>query len=127
MKKRAWKSRIKKACMEAGTYKPYFDNVIDTLAGIMEIRDQAKADYDESEEGLVTAQTNKSGFTNLVKNPLFSIWEDMTKLALTYWTALGLTPAGLKKINDEAFQKDKGKKAANNLMEMLAESKKGKQ
>ena len=109
--------------MEAGTYKPYFDHVIDTLAGIMEVRDQAKTDFDESGEGMVTEQTNKSGFTNMVKNPLFSVWEDMNKLALTYWKDLGLTPAGLKKINDEAFQKDKGRKSANNLMEMLAAAK----
>ena len=50
----------------------------------------------------------------------------MNEQTLSYWRELGLTPAGLKKINDEAFQKERGKKAANNLMEMLAESRKGK-
>ena len=120
MKKKTWKSRIKKACQDAGTYKPYFDNVIDALAGVLEVRDQAKETFDESGEGMVKEQTNKSGFTNMVKNPLFSVWEDMNKLALTYMTALGLTPAGLKKINDEAFNKDKGKESANNLLGMLA-------
>ena len=120
MKKKAWKTKIKKACQAAGTYKPYFDNVIDTLAGIMENRDKAKEEFDESGEGMIIEQTNKSGYTNTVKNPLFSVWEDMNKLALTYMTALGLTPAGLKKINDEAFNKDKGKESANNLLGMLA-------
>ena len=120
MKKRAWKAKIKKACQAAGTYKPYFDNVIDALAGVLENRDKAKQEFDDSEEGMVIEQTNKSGFTNKVKNPLFSVWEDMNKLALTYMTALGLTPAGLKKINAEAFNKEKGKEAANNLLGMLA-------
>lgn len=126
MKKKAWKSKIKKACIEAGTYKPYFDHVIATLAEINEKTDAARTEYEESEEGMVIEQTNKSGFTNLVKNPLFSVWMDLEKLALTYWTALGLTPAGLKKINEEALQADKGKKAANNLMQILEERQKRK-
>lgn len=36
MKKAAWRNRIKKACQAAGTYREYFDTVIDTLADILE-------------------------------------------------------------------------------------------
>ena len=43
MEQRKWKNKIKKACRDAGTYKPYFDNVIDTLASILEKRDEAEA------------------------------------------------------------------------------------
>ena len=121
MKKTAWRNRIKKACIEAGTYKPYFDGVIRTLAEVLEKRDEAQQEYEESDEGLLIEQTNKSGFTNKVKNPIVSIWEDMNKLALNYWRDLGLTPAGLKKINEEPFAKTG--KQSNNLLDLLERKK----
>ena len=122
MKKKAWKTRTKKACIEAGTYKPYFDYVIDALARILEKRDQIQEVIDSGEEELIIETTNKSGFTNRVINPLFKTWKEINEQAISYWRELGLTPAGLKKINDEAFQKEKSRKATNNLMEMLEES-----
>lgn len=118
MKKRAWKTKIKKACIEAGTYKPYFDFVIDALAGILERRDEALELYRENDEPLTIEITNKSGFTNRVKNPIVSIWEDLDKTALSYWRDLGLTPAGLKKITDDSFAKTK-EKQGNSLIELL--------
>lgn len=119
MQKRQWKMRIKKACMEAGTYKPYFDHVINTLAGILAKRDEAEEILDDENEELIVEQTNKSGFTNRVKNPAYSIWDDMNKTALTYWRDLGLTPAGLKKINEEVFIQAKEEKEGNNLLSLL--------
>ena len=123
MKKRAWKSRIKKACVEAGTYKPYFDYTIDALAGVLEKRDEAQRQFDEGEHDLVIETTNKAGFTNLVKNPLITLWDDLNKSALSYWRDLGLTPAGLKKLNEESFAK-KDPKAGNSLLGLLAEKRK---
>lgn len=119
MQKKQWKTRIKKACMEAGTYKPYFDHVINTLAGILAKRDEAEEILDDENEELIVEQTNKGGFTNRVKNPAYSIWDDMNKTALTYWRDLGLTPAGLKKINEEVFIQAKEEKEGNNLLSLL--------
>ena len=122
MKKRAWKSKIKKACVEAGTYKKFFEYTIETLAGILEKRDEAAAILDDEEEQLIIDQTNKGGFTNKVKNPVFSVWDDLNKSALAYWRDLGLTPAGLKKINEEVFIKIREEKNSNNLMDLLKKS-----
>ena len=47
MEKSQWKEMIKEACEAAGTYQPHFDCVIDTLAGIMETRDRAQAQYEQ--------------------------------------------------------------------------------
>ena len=118
MKKKSWKTKIRKATREAGTYKPYFDHVIDTLAGILERRDDAREMYEESEDGPVIAFTNKSGAENRVKNPLIGIIEDADRTALSYWKELGLTPAGLKKISDENFAREK-EKAGNSLIRLL--------
>lgn len=117
MKKKTWKRRITDACKEAGTYKPYFDHVIDTLAGIMEQRDSAQAIFEKTGSQTVIRHTNKGGATNVAKNPALVVVMDMNTQALAYWRDLGLTPAGLRKIN-EAAMKEKGRSA---LAEALAE------
>lgn len=107
MKKATWKKRITEACRSAGTYKPFFDHVIDTLAGIMEQRDAAKRLFEDSGGRTVVLHTNKGGGTNIVKNPALVIVMELDTQALAYWRDLGLTPAGLKKIDEAAM---KGKK-----------------
>ena len=42
MKRNAWLKRITEATRQAGTYKPYFDAAMETLAGILEKRDEAE-------------------------------------------------------------------------------------
>ena len=119
MKKRAWKMKIKKACIAAETYKPYFDYVIDELAGILERRDIAATEYAEDPRPLIE-YTNKNDTTNKVKNPLLVLIDDMTRTALSYWRDLGLTPAGLRKINERTF-KESEDKTSNSLIDRLRE------
>lgn len=117
MKKAYWNKRIKKASKDAGTYAPYFDSVIDTLAGIMETRDEAIAKYNETGRQAVVEHTNKGGNTNIVKNPALVVIDDLNRTALAYWRDLGLTPAGLKKLNTDALKS--GTSGANTLSEAL--------
>ena len=100
MEKRRWKSKIKTACKKAGTYKQFFDPVIDSLAGIMELRDKAKEKFEESGGETVVEYTNKNGSINTVKNPALVVVMEFDAQALAYWRDLGLTPAGLKRINE---------------------------
>lgn len=109
MDKVKWRERIKQASIDAGTYRPYFDSIIDTLAEIMETRDDARRIYYESGGETVVEYTNKGGATNYVKNPALVIVDDMNKIALAYWKELGLTPAGLKRINETALKGAKDK------------------
>ena len=104
MTRKRWRAKIKKAAVEAGTYKPGFDAMIDTLAGILERRDAAQEMFKESGGAVLVKQTNKAGHTNIVQNPALRMVNDLERDALTYWRDLGLTPAGLKKINEEAFK-----------------------
>lgn len=101
MTKTRWKTRIKKACLEAGTYKKCFDAVIDTLAGILESRDMAQDAWDGE---ILVEHTNKSGNTNIEQSPVLRMINDLNRDALAYWKELGLTPAGLKRINDAAIK-----------------------
>lgn len=107
MKRRTWKERIKKACKGAGTYQPYFDNAIDTLAGILETRDDVEQKYIESGAEPVVGYTNKSGNTNMIRNPLLSTYDEMNKTALMYWKELGLTPSAYKKVTGDKPKDEK--------------------
>ena len=104
MQKDTWKRRIKKSMQEAGTYQPYFDYAIDTLAGILETRDDAQKAYENSGRQPVVIHVNKGGNSNIEKNPVLVVVENMNAQALVYWKELGLTPKGLKAINEKAMK-----------------------
>lgn len=96
MNKTGWKRKIKKACETAGTYQPFFDSVIDTLAGIMELRDNAQEKFDASGGSTIVKHTNRGGSTNIVKNPALVVLMDCNAQALAYWRELGLTSRSYK-------------------------------
>lgn len=107
MQKTAWKNRIIAATEAVGTYKDAFMPVIETLAVILSERDKTYKKYIENGAKSVVEYTNKNGSTNLVKNPLLVTWSDLNAQALTYWRDLGLTPAGLKRIDESAVKNKK--------------------
>ena len=96
-----WKNRIKKACEEAGTYRPFFDDTIATLAGILKKREEAEKAYERSGREPLVKHVNKGGAENLIKNPAIALWCELNRDALAYWRDLGLTPAGYKKLNEK--------------------------
>lgn len=117
MEAKKWISKIKRDTKRAGTYKPYFDEVIKTLAAILEERDQAMETFEKTGGKVIVAHTNKAGATNLEQNPALRLVNDLNRDALAYWRDLGLTPKGLKAINEQALQENK----ADALTEALAE------
>lgn len=119
MTEKKWRETITGKCKEVGTYKPAFDPVIESLASILAQRDRTKAEFKkETHCKSVLEYTNKNGSTNLVKNPLLVLWDDLNKSALAYWRDLGLTPAGLKKLNEKAMQKSKGSALADAMKKL---------
>lgn len=104
MTEKQWKSRIVKACKAAGTYQKYFTTIIETLAAIMSRRDSVAEAFEETGALPLVEFTNKNGATNLIKNPMLTLINDLDRDALAYWRDLGLTPAGLKKINEQAVK-----------------------
>ena len=103
MKKEAWKKRIKKACMDAGTYRDEFDMIISSLAEILETRDKVKKYYYDSGAEPIVMRTNKGGHTNIEENPILVTYNNYNKTAMMYWKELGLTPKGLKAIDEKAM------------------------
>ena len=104
MNKSDWKKKIIQQCKDVGTYRDAFLPTIDGLAAILEQRDKTHREFISSGGESVIKYTNKAGAENTVKNPLLEVWKDLTKTALTYWSQLGLTPAGLKKIDEAAMK-----------------------
>jgi phage terminase small subunit len=117
MKKADWKREIVKKCESVGTYKKEFLPVINTLADILEERDRVRTQYRQEGSQPVVEFVSDRGAVNKRKNPLLLTWEDLNKDALAYWKELGLTPAGLRKLNTETA---KGQEAAGSLEKLLA-------
>lgn len=119
MKKATWKNRITEACRAAGTYRDFFLPVIDTLAGILEKRDEAQNMFTKSGGNILVKHTNKGGATNIEQNPALRLINDLNRDALAYWRDLGLTPAGLKKIDEEAMKPKKQNSLEKVLMDLV--------
>ena len=101
-----WSGRIVKQMKEVGTWRESFRPAVTALSDILERRDIAYQEFLDSGEGSCVEKISDRGAVNMAKNPRLQIWADLNALALSYWRDLGLTPAGLKKI-DEAAMKPK--------------------
>lgn len=77
--------------------------MIDTLADILARRDAAKELFKKSGGNVMVVHVNKSGAANMEQNPALRLVNDLDRDALSYWRDLGLTPAGLKRINEGAM------------------------
>lgn len=107
MTRKKWKTKITEQCKDVGTYKTSFDPVIETLSDTLEQRDNVYKQFIEEGAMPIVEYTNKAGATNKSKNPLIILWDELNKSALAYWRDLGLTPAGLKKIDENAIKPPK--------------------
>ena len=122
MDKKKWIEQIEQACKDAGTYRPFFDAPINTLAGILERRDKAEAKFKEDGSRIVVEHYgDRAKAPNLAKNPILLLINDLNAQALAYWRDLGLTPAGYKKLNADVVKEN----GSANLEAALAEMLKG--
>jgi hypothetical protein len=118
MRKSDYKKMLIEQTQQIGTYKEAFLPAIDTLAGILEQRDKTHREFTASGGKAVITHTNKAGATNMERNPALLQWESLNSDALQYWRDLGLTPAGLKKI-DEKLMKPQKKSTFESLLSGL--------
>lgn len=107
MTAKMWKNLIKKQLKALGNEEPAYDSVISTLADILEQRDAVYEQFVDDGSEAVKEYTNKGGNTNLTKNPMLVLWDDLNKSALAYWRELGLTPSSYKKMTGDGPKKEK--------------------
>lgn len=107
MTRNKWKALILEQMAALGVQEPAYNSVVDTLADILAQRDKTAREFRASGGKSVIEYTNKGGSTNMTKNPLLVLWDDLNKSALAYWRELGLTPSSYKKMTGDAPKKEK--------------------
>ena len=107
MTKNRWKMLIFEQMDALGIRDPAYDSVVESLSAILEQRDRTFKEIRNSGGQSAVEYTNKAGATNLSKNPLLVLWDDLNKSALAYWRELGLTPSSYRKLTGDALQKEK--------------------
>lgn len=110
MSKKKWKNLINRQLSALGLQNDSYDSTVDSLSQILEQRDKTFQEFQESGGKSVIEYTNKGGSTNMTKNPLLVMWDELNKTALAYWRELGLTPSSYKKLTGEGPKKEETKK-----------------
>ena len=102
-----WRRKIVEQMKKVGTYRDAFDHGIDALAKTLEIRDAVFDEYVSTGAHPTIKKTSDRGAVNKGINPLLRAWRELNGDALAYWRDLGLTPAGLKRIDEKAMKQKK--------------------
>lgn len=106
------KKKVIQNMTELGIYKPEFDTMIGIYVELVKQYNQLEKKFKiskyEAEEKTGYADNNK-------KSPIVSSLENLRKDILKYANELGLTPAGLKKINE----KELGNKRKSHITEAI--------
>ena len=110
MSKTKWKNLIKKQLTALGLQNDAYESTVESLAAILEQRDKTFEEFQQNGGKSVIEYTNKGGSTNMTKNPLLVLWNDLNKTALAYWRELGLTPSPYKKLTGTGAKQEKSKK-----------------
>ena len=93
--------------------------MIDDCAATLAKRDIAQSEFEASGSRMLIKHTNKSGATNIEQNPALRLVNDLNRDLLKYYSELGLTPKGLKQIDQQAGKTDQATDALTELMEAL--------
>lgn len=102
-----YKKDIIKMMKQVETYNKAFEITINTMAKMLYDYNTSIDKFEKSGGNILIKHTNKNGSTNIVKNPLYQSIEKLRTDLILYARELGLTPAGLKKLNQKIEEKPK--------------------
>ncbi len=105
---------------DAGTQGNFYEATVDTLADILERRDEAMKQWKAEGCLFLITKVSDRGAENKSKNPLLGIIQECERDALSYWSSLGLTPSSLKKVFKEEEKEEKGRRLIDALKSMGA-------
>lgn len=108
-----WSKILKKQIKFDHDYIPSFETTVQILSELLAERDRVYQMYEDTGSKPVVEFTTDRGAVNLKPNPLLRTWQDLNVTALAYLRDLGLTPAGLRKLQgqlpkDYSYKKDTG-------------------
>lgn len=100
---KGYTQKIRARMRQVGTYRPEFELTMERLAKVYMRTAEAEKQFSEEGKEILIEQETSTGSTKLVKNPLLTEIDSLNKQALEMETALGLTPAALKRVNETAM------------------------
>lgn len=100
-------NEIRAACQGLGTYREEFDPAIWALARVEEERDSAWDEFESEGSIRVVTTVNKAGAKYRQQNPSYTVWLNLVAESRSQRRELGLTPAGLKKLREDAMKQPK--------------------
>lgn len=118
MTEQQYKNEIVRQMKSLSVYRKEFSHVIILLARMLYDYEETLNRFEESGGKVVIRHTNKAGAVNGVKNPYYQTLEGLRISILSYARELGLTPAGLKKINDASIRPEKHSVLAEALLSL---------
>ena len=108
--KKQYENLINKQLKSLGLQDDAYNSAVKSLADILVQRDKTFKEFQDGGGKSVIEYTNKGGSTNMTKNPLLVLWDDLNKTALAYWRELGLTPMSYKKLTGIGAKQEESKK-----------------
>ena len=105
MTKEQWKTELEKQIKFDSEYIPSFQTTLTILSEILEERDRVRDEYINSGARPVIEFTSDRGAKNPKSNPLLKQWQELNTTALAYLRDLGLTAAGLRKLQGQLPKK----------------------
>ena len=101
MTKDEWKIEIENQIKFDHDYIPSFKTTIQILCEMLEERDRVYQQYIDTGAAPVVNFTSDRGAVNLKQNPLLRQWQEINTACLAYLRELGLTAAGLRKLQGQ--------------------------
>lgn len=98
---------IKAGCEGLGVYREEFDPAIWALAKVEEERDSAWEEFEAEGSVRIITTVNKAGAEYRQQNPSYTVWLNLVAESRSQRRELGLTPAGLKKLREDAMKAPK--------------------
>ena len=105
MTAKQWKKTIEEQIKFDSGYSPAFNTTIQILSEMLEERDRIYKAYIDAGAQPVIEFTSDRGAVNLKPNPLLKQWQEINASALLYLRDLGLTAAGLRKLQGQLPEK----------------------
>ena len=125
MTKDEWKKIIEEQISSNKNYLASFQTTIIILAEMLEERDRVYQAYLESGAEPVITFTSDRGAENPKQNPLLRQWQEINTTALAYLRDLGITPAGLRKLQGQLDNR-KGQVSAEEILAKIRSEKRSK-
>ena len=101
MNRAEWKTLIEQQIKFDPDYIPSFQTTIIILSEILEERDRVHDEYEKTGANPTIMFESDRGAKNPKPNPLLKQWNELNTTALAYLRDLGITPAGLRKLQGQ--------------------------